>query len=141
VKSMDETYVTRLIDLMETFMPTVRTMRPANSWKEVADAVTKAAGAIWPTKRLQNSVRRLVAEGLVDRKVLARAERRPRRRTDELAVLVQGLALIHPGISLRALAGQLEAMRQKTPAGKTTWSPTSVANLLNKPPPAIPRTT
>ena len=36
VKSMDETYVTRLIDGMEAFMPTVRKMRPGKPWPEVA---------------------------------------------------------------------------------------------------------
>jgi DNA invertase Pin-like site-specific DNA recombinase len=134
VKSMDEAYVTRLIDRMETFMPTVRKMRPAKPWPEVTSAVTKASGTTWTIKRLHKSVRRLVAEGLVDRKLLGRAERPRRRRSDDLAVLVRGIALINPGISLRAIAGQLEAMKQKTPAGKTTWSPTSVAHLLNKRP-------
>jgi hypothetical protein len=37
-------------------------------------------------------------------------------------------------MSLRAIGGQLEAMKLKTPAGKTAWSPTSVSHLLNRQP-------
>ena len=136
VKSMDETYVTRLIDSMETFMPTVRKMRPERPWPEVATAVTGATGTTWTIKRLRQSVRRLVAEGLVDRNVMGRSARPRRRRSDELAVLVQGIALANPGMTLRAIGEQLEVMKMKTPAGKTIWSPTSVSHLLNKAPPA-----
>jgi DNA invertase Pin-like site-specific DNA recombinase len=134
VKSMDETYVTRLIDGMEVFMPTVRKMRPARPWPEVAAAVSQATGGSWTVKRLRQSVRRLVAEGLVDRKVMGRATRLHRRRTEELAILVQGIALANPGLSLRGIGGQLEAMKIRTPAGKSSWTPTSVAHLLKKAP-------
>jgi hypothetical protein len=47
---------------------------------------------IWTVERLTRSVRRLVGEGMVDRKVLGKAPRQRRRRSEELAVLVQGLA-------------------------------------------------
>jgi DNA invertase Pin-like site-specific DNA recombinase len=134
VKSRDETYVTRLIDSMETFMPTVRKLRPAKPWPEVAASVTRAAGTRWTVKRLRQSVRRLIVEGLADRAVMGRSVRPRRRRSDELAILVQGIALANPGMSLRAIARQLEAMKLPTPAGKSTWSPTSVSHLLNCPP-------
>ena len=65
-------------------------------------------------KRLRQSVRRLVAEGLVDRAIIGRSVRPRRRRSDELAVLVQGIALANPGMSLRAIGAQLEAMKLKT---------------------------
>lgn len=134
VKSMDETYVTRLIDGMETFMPTVHTMRPGSPWPEVAAAVSHATGTAWTVKRLRQSVRRLVAEGLVDRKLLGRAARVHRRRSEEHAVLVQGIALANPGLSLRGIGGQLEGIKIRTPAGKPSWTPTSIAHLLRKVP-------
>jgi len=140
VKAMDETYVTRLIDGMETFMPTVRKMRPGKPWSDVAGAVSQATGTSWTVKRLRKSVRRLVAEGQVDRSLMGRSVRPRRRRSDELAVLVQGIAMANPGMSLRAIGGQLEAMKLKTPAGNSAWSPTSVSHLLNKPPPNTPET-
>jgi DNA invertase Pin-like site-specific DNA recombinase len=134
VKSMDETYVTRLIDGMETFMPTVRKMRPGRPWPDVAAAVSQATSTSWTVKRLRQSVRRLVAEGLEDRKVLGKAAPVHRRRSEELAVLVQGIALANPELSLRGIGGQLEGMKIRTPAGKPNWAPTSVAHLLKKVP-------
>jgi DNA invertase Pin-like site-specific DNA recombinase len=134
VKSMDETYVTRLIDGMEVFMPTVLKMRPARPWPEVAAALSQATSSSWTVKRLRQGVRRLVTEGLVDKKVMGRATRLHRRRTEELAILVQGIALANPGLSLRGIGGQLEAMKIRTPAGKPSWPPTSVAHLLKKVP-------
>jgi hypothetical protein len=110
-------------------------MRPAKPWPDVAAAVSHASGTIWTVKRLRQSVRRLVAEGLVDRALMSRSALPRRWRSDELAVLVQGIALANPGMSLRAIAGQLEVMKLQTPAGKTNWSPTSVSHLLNKLPP------
>jgi DNA invertase Pin-like site-specific DNA recombinase len=135
VKAMDETYVTRLIDQMEIFMPTVRKMRPARPWPEVALTLTKTTGTTWTVKRLHKSVRRLVAEGLVDRTVLGRAERPKRRRSDELAAMVRGMRIVQPTISLRAIGAQLEAMGQLTLRGQKTWSATSVAFLLKQAPP------
>ena len=51
-------------------------------------------------------------------------------------MLVRGLALTNPGLSLRGIGGQLEAMKIKTPAGKATWTVASVAHLLQKVPEA-----
>jgi DNA invertase Pin-like site-specific DNA recombinase len=134
VKARDETYATRLVDNMETFMPMVRKLRPGRPWAEVAQAVSRATAAAWTVERLHRSVRRLVVEGLVDRKVLGRADRPRRRRTEELAILVQGIALANPGMSLRDIGRQLEAMKIRTPADKPNWPPTSVAHLLKKVP-------
>ena len=97
VKSMDETYVTRLIDGMETFMPTVRNMRPISHGRRSGgrgDARQPASPG--PLSGLRQSVRRLVAEGLVDRKVMGRAATAPSPASDEFAVLVQGIALANP---------------------------------------------
>jgi hypothetical protein len=71
---------------------------------------------------------------MVDRKVLGKAPRPRRRRSEELAVLVQGLALANPGLSLRGIGSQLEAMKIRTPAGKPAWTAASVAHLMNKVP-------
>ena len=137
VRARDHTYASRLIDNMETFMPVVRKMRPVRAWPEVAAAVSAQTGTKWSVQRLCKSVRRLVAEGLVDRAMLGRSARPRRRRSDELAVLVKGIALANPELSLRAIGGQLEAMRLLTPAGKSSWAPKSVSHLLAKIPPGV----
>ena len=63
--------------------------------------------------------------------VIVRAGHDERRRSDELAVLIQGIALANPELSLRGIARQLQAMRVNTPYGKTHWSPKSVSHLLS----------
>ena len=134
VLARDETHVTQLIDSMDTFIPTVLALRPATPWPKVAEAASRATGVTWTVERLTRSVRRLVGEGMVDRKVLGKAPRPRRRRSEELAVLVQGLALTNPGLSLRGIGSQLEAMKIRTPAGKQTWTAVPVAHLMNKVP-------
>ena len=136
VAARDETHVTQLIDTMDTFIPTVLRLRPARPWPEVAEAVSRATGVNWTVERLMRSVRRLVGEGMVDRKVLSKAPRPRRRRSEELAVLVQGIALANPGMSLRGIGSQLAAMKIRTPAGKECWTAPSVAHLLRKTPPS-----
>lgn len=138
VLARDETHVTQLIDTMDTFIPTVLRLRPTKPWSEVAEAVSQATGVTWTVERLMRNVRRLVGEGMVDRKVLAKAPRPRRRRSEELALLVQGLALTNPGLSLRGIGGQLEAMKIRTPAGNSNWTAASVAYLLKRVPNALP---
>jgi hypothetical protein len=127
VLARDETHVTQLIDTMDAFIPTVLQLRPATPWLKVAEAVSRATGRPWTVERLGRSVRRLVGEGMVDRKVLGKAPRPLRRRSEELALLVQGLALTNPALSLRGIGSQLEAMTIRTLASKPTWSAASVA--------------
>lgn len=134
VLARDETHVTQLIDSMDTFIPTVLALRPTTPWPKVAAAVSQTTGVTWTVERLMRSVRRLVGEGMVDRKVLRKSPRPLRRRSEELAHLVQGLALTNPGMSLRDIGGQLEAMKIRTPAGKPNWTAASVAHLLRKVP-------
>jgi DNA invertase Pin-like site-specific DNA recombinase len=140
VLARDETHVTKLIDTMDTFIPIVLRLRPAKPWPDVAEAVSQATGVIWTVERLMRSVRRLVGEGMVDRKVLAKASRPRRRRSDELTILVRGIALANPGMSLRGIGRQLISMKIKTPAGKSHWTAASVSHLLNKAPPVAPNT-
>ena len=119
---------------MDSFIPTVLKLRPVTPWPKVAEAVSRGTGMTWTVERLTRSVRRLVGEGMVARKVLGKAPRPRRRRSEELALLIQGLALTNPGLSLRGIGAQLEAMKIRTPAGKSTWSAASVAHLMKKVP-------
>lgn len=96
----------------------------------------RPTGVTWTVERLTPGARRLVGKGMDDGKVLAKAPRPRRRRSEELAVLVQGLALTNPALSFRGIAGQLKAMKIRTPAGKPAWSTASVGHLLKKVPSA-----
>ena len=112
-------------------MPTVRQLRPNCPWPEVAEAVSRATEVAWTVERLKRSIRRLVAEGHADGKLLGRAPRLRCTRTEGLAVLVQGIALASPGISLRQICRHLEVMKIPTLAGKASWKPSSVAHLIS----------
>ena len=68
--------------------------------------------------------------GFVDPALLKSVPRR--RRSDELAAMIRGMRLMQPGISLRAIADQLQKMGVKSPRGHTTWSRNSVAKMLEK---------
>jgi len=46
--------------------------------------------------------------------------------------LVGGIAMAAPGMTLRQVATQLEAMHERTPRGGTRWHPSSVRNLLQQ---------
>lgn len=46
--------------------------------------------------------------------------------------LVAGIAIADPELSLRAIASQLEAMRERTPRGGWQWAASSVKHLLDR---------
>ena len=41
-------------------------------------------------------------------------------------LVVAGIAMANPGLSLRAIGAQLEAMRERTPRGGRQWAASSV---------------
>ena len=47
-------------------------------------------------------------------------------------MLVAGIAMANPDMSLRAIGAQLEAMRERTPRGGRQWVASSVKNLLDQ---------
>ena len=47
-------------------------------------------------------------------------------------LLVAGIAMASPDFSLRAIAQQLQTMRESTPRGGQTWAASSVKPLLDQ---------
>ena len=47
-------------------------------------------------------------------------------------MMVAGIAMANPEMSLRAIGAQLEAMRERTPRGGRQWAASSVKNLLDQ---------
>lgn len=81
-------------------------------------------------QRLRRSVYRLVREGLPKPELVQRAPRR--QPEDRLMTLVAGIAIADPDLSLRAIATQLEAMRERTPRGGWQRAASSVKHLLDR---------
>jgi hypothetical protein len=113
---------------LDAWLPTVRRMRPAQPWGDVVRVLNRGGGETWTVERLRRTVRRLVAEGLVEATLLDRAP--PQRGDDRLIRLVAGIAAAAPDRTLQQIAAQLEAMRERTPRGGTRWHPSSVKHLL-----------
>ena len=117
------TLAARIADADE-WLPVVRRMRPSRIWAEVARAV----GPLWSAARLTRAVRLFVAEGLAEPELLAPAPRRP--APDRLVAVIAAMMRARPAMSLREIASELNAMRERTPRGGTDWAPSSVAHLL-----------
>lgn len=76
------------------------------------------------------AVRRLAAAGLIRQDVLDPAPKRV--DSDDLMLMVAGLARAEPDITLDSIARQLQSMGQRTPRGSLRWSRSSVKNLLDR---------
>ena len=71
-----------------------------------------------------------VRDGFLPETVLARAGLR--ETDDRLPAIVAAIKGADPDITLQAICTRLEAMRQRTPRGRTSWQPSSVKMLLER---------
>jgi DNA invertase Pin-like site-specific DNA recombinase len=128
--SRDKTWLDRVLAQLDTWLPTVQRMRPAQPWGDVVRVLNQKPGMSWTVERLRRTVRRLAAEGIVAASLLDRA--RPQGGADRLVRLVVGIRTASPDWTLQQIAAQLEAMRERTPRGGTRWHRSSVQQLLAK---------
>ena len=111
-------------------------LRPTAPWDQVVRALKGAGrsrpwdGKPWTANSLIRAVRRLAAAGLVRQDVLDPAPKR--LDSDDLVLMVAGLARSEPGITLDGIARRLQHMGQRTPRGGLRWSRSSVKNLLDR---------
>ena len=115
---------------LDSWLPTVRRMRPDQPWGDVVRILNRGNDATWTVERLRRTVRRLVLEGILEASLLDRA--RPQQGDDRLVRLIAGIAAAAPDRTLQQIAAQLESMRERTPRGGTRWHPSSVRNLLER---------
>lgn len=126
----DRVFTGDVLTTMDRWLPTVRRMRPSSPWDDVVRVLNQDANPKWTVERLRRAVRRAVRERVADPVLLARAPRSPPE--DRLMMLVAGIALANPDMSLRAIGAQLEDMRERTPRGSPKWSASSVKHLLER---------
>ena len=69
-------------------------------------------------------------DGFLPPTVLDRAGRR--ETDDRLPAIVAAIKGADPDITLQAICTRLEAMRERTPRGRTSWQPSSVKMLLER---------
>lgn len=120
----------------QEFLPTVEALRPTTAWDQVVRVLKGQGrgrpwnGKPWTPNSLIRAVRRLAAAGLVRQEVLNAAPKRI--DSDDLVLMVAGLARSEPGITLDGIARRLQSMGQRTPRGGLRWSRSSVKNLLDR---------
>ena len=129
-RARQQVFTDDIIASMDAWLPTVRLMRPTSTWEDVARALNREGGANWSVERLRRAVGHAVREHLADVSLLQRAPRRP--ASDRLMLLVAGIAMANPDLSLRAIASQLQTMRERTPRGARAWAASSVKHLLDQ---------
>jgi hypothetical protein len=126
----DTAHLGSVLARLDTWLPTVRRMRPGQPWGDVVRVLNRATEAVCTVERLRRIMRRLASEGIVEAKLLDCAPRQP--GDDRLIRLVAGIAAAATDRTLQQIAAQLEAMRERTPRGGTRWHPSSVKHLLGR---------
>ncbi|MGH7043957.1 MAG: recombinase family protein, partial [Acetobacteraceae bacterium] len=126
--SRDAAHLGDLLTQLDSWLPTVRRMRPGQPWGDVVRVLNQGQTAAWTAERLRRTVRRLAGEGIIEAGLLGRA--RPQRSGERLVRLVAGIKAAAPERTLQQIAAQLEAMHERTPRGGTCWHPSSVRHLL-----------
>nr|WP_111301885.1 recombinase family protein [Paracoccus saliphilus] len=125
-------YMERLGETAQDWVPQVRRLRPDMPWEDVLRIVNAAlpADKRWTQPRLLRAVRAYVRDGFLPPTVLGRAARRG--SDDRLPAIIAAIKGADPDITLQAMCDRLEAMRERTPRGRTRWQPSSVKMLLQR---------
>lgn len=132
-RQRDEAYFDRINAAAGAWLPIVRRLRPQFPWQDVVRALNArlpADAEAWTVYRLRNAVKRFVRDGLADPSLLGRATGGP--ADDRLLVVIAGMRGANPDMTLEAMCRRLEAMREPTPRGRTSWHPSTVRALLHR---------
>jgi DNA invertase Pin-like site-specific DNA recombinase len=125
-------YMERLNETAQDWVPHVRRLRPHMAWEDVLRIVNAPLPPArrWTQARLLRAVNAYVRDGFLPDTVLGRAGRRD--TDDRLPAIVAAIKGADPDITLQAICDRLEAMRERTPRGRTRWQPSSVRMLLDR---------
>ena len=127
-----DSYMERLGESAQDWVPHVRRLRPDMPWEDVLRIINAPLpqSRQWTQARLLRAVRAYVRDGFLAQTVLDRARRSD--ADDRLPALVAAIKGADPDITLQAICDRLEAMRERTPRGRSTWQPSSVRMLLER---------
>jgi hypothetical protein len=127
-----DAYMERLNETATDWVPQVRRLRPDMAWEDVLRIVNAPLPheRRWTQSRLLRAVKAYVRDGFLPEAVLGRAGRRT--ANDRLPTIVAAIKGTDPDITLQAICNRLEAMRERTPRGRTSWQPSSVKMLLER---------
>lgn len=125
-------HMERLGETAQDWVPHVRRLRPEMAWEDVLRLVNAPLPPErrWTQSRLIRAVKAYVRDGFLPATVLGRAA--PRLADDRLPAIVAAIRRSDPDITLQAICTRLEAMRERTPRGRTRWQSSSVRMLLER---------
>jgi hypothetical protein len=125
-------YMERLNETAQDWVPHVRRLRPDMASEDVLRIVNGPLPRErqLTQSRLLRAVKAYVRNGFLPETVLDRASRR--ETDDRLPAIVAAIKGTDPDITLQAICTRLEAMRERTPRGRTRWQPSSVKMLLER---------
>ena len=125
-------YIDRLHEAAQDWVPHVRRLRPDMAWEDILRIINAPlfAERRWTQGRLLRAVKAYVRDGFLPDTVLGRARRR--ETDDRLPAIVAAIKGADQDITLQAICDRLEAMRERTPRGRTSWQPSSVRMLLQR---------
>jgi DNA invertase Pin-like site-specific DNA recombinase len=127
-----DSYMEALAESAHDWVPQVRRLRPDMPWEDLLRVITGPLpeGQRWTQGRLMRAVNAYVRRGFLNEAVLGRAERF--NADDRLVAIVAAIKGADPSVNLQAICDRLEAMRERTPRGRTKWQPSSVKMLLDR---------
>ena len=128
----EDGFMERLNETAQDWLPHVRRLRPAFPWEDVVRIINAPLppDRRWTQARLLRAVKAYVRDGFLPESVITRAQRRD--TDDRLPAIVAAIKGADPDITLQAICSRLEAMRERTPRGRTSWQPSSVRMLLER---------
>jgi DNA invertase Pin-like site-specific DNA recombinase len=125
-------FMDRLHETAQDWVPHVRRLRPDMAWEDLLRIINAPLppSRHWSQGRLLRAVKAYVRDGFLQSEVLGRAA--PRDADDRLPAIVAAIKGADPDITLQAICDRLDAMRERTPRGRTHWQPSSVRMLLQR---------
>jgi hypothetical protein len=128
-----ESHFQKLNSSADQWVPEVRRLRPGLPWEDVLRIVNSglpSEAQPWSLPRLIRATKTFVREGLLPDTILSRATSSD--KDDRLPAIAAGIKGADPKMTLQAIYQRLEAMRDRTPRGRTRWQPSSVKMLLER---------
>ena len=119
----ERAYIDDLISSAQTWLPTVRRLRPHHSWDDVVRILNRKRHD-WTVERLRRGVHRLVRERMAEASLIKRSPKRPPE--DRLMTLVAGIAHYRSRSDAARNQPTVGADARTTATWRTKWQASSV---------------
>lgn len=131
-RARQDGYMERLNETATDWVPHVKRLRPDMPWEDLLRIINAPLPEArrWTQPRLIRAVKAYVRDGFLPETVIGRAKRRD--TDDRLPAIIAGIKGADPDITLQSICDRLEAMKERTPRGRSRWQPSSVKMLIER---------